>query len=394
MGVVALKADVSKNELDTEEEYENINVLQGIKQTLMSDLHILRDELKPSRTNKGDALSALVIAIQMITKHCKRLKFARKIVLVTNAMTPMDTDDNDDIVKQIKDHNMQLTILGVDFDDAEFGFKEEDKDPVKKLNEKMLRKLADSCDGQFGTMAEAIVEMGRPRLKITKPMHSYRGLLTLGLPGKYDSAMTIDIERYPRTRVAPAPTASKHVERANMAPGPSNTQASSTPQNGEDGGDVEMGGTGDNNLVAVKNARGYWVEDPDAPGGKKDVPREDLAKGYEYGRTAVFISESDLNVTRMDVTAGLEIIGFIPMNKHELHMNMSDTNIIIGNKVNEKVCPGAAYQFSFANYYIRRRWRSLHSYGLSLSWTRTPSLDLCSKIIITEDQSSCFLRPK
>ncbi|TID23988.1 ATP-dependent DNA helicase II subunit 2 [Venturia nashicola] len=330
VGVVALRSDVSNNELDAEEGYENINVLQDIKQTLMGDLHSLRDELKLSRTNKGDGIAAIVVAMQMITKHCKKLKFTRKIVLVTDAMNPMDHDDNKDIVRQLKEDNIQLVVLGVDFNDAEFGFKEEDKDPVKAENEKQLRELVEACDGQFGTMAEAIAEMGIPRLKSTRPTHSYKSLLTLGLPAKYDSAMAIDVERYPRTRVAAAPTASKHVESANMAPGPSQAQASGA------GEDVEMGGTGDNNLVTVKNARDYWVEDTDAPGGKKDVPREDLVKGYEYGRTAVFISESDQNVTQMEVSAGLDIIGFIPMNKYELHMNMSDTNVIIGNKVNDK----------------------------------------------------------
>jgi ATP-dependent DNA helicase 2 subunit 2 len=333
VGVLALRSDNSNNELDADEAYENISVLQDIKQTLLSDLHRLRDDLKPSQTNKGDALSAMVIAVQMIIKHCKKLKFTRKIVLITDAMTPMDADDNDELVRRIKEDNMQLVILGVDFDDAEFGFKEEDKDPVKAQNEKMLQELAESCDGQFGTMAEAIAEMGAPRLKSTRPIASYKGLMTLGLPGKYDTAMTIDVERYPRTRVAPAPSASKHVESANMAPGPSSTQISGTLQHGED---VEMGGTGDG-LVGVKNARSYWVEDPDAPGGKRDVPKEDLAKGYEYGRTAVFISESDLNVTRMDVTAGMDIIGFIPMNKYESHMNMSNTNVIIASRANDKV---------------------------------------------------------
>lgn len=298
----------------------------------MADLNHLRDELKPSRTNKGDGVAAIVVAIQMITKHCRKLKFIRKIVLVTDAMNFMDHDDNEAIVRQLKEDNIQLVVLGVDFDDAEFGFKEEEKDPVKAENEKELRELAEACDGQFGTMAEAIAEMGIPRLKSTKLTTSYKNLLTLGLPAKYDSAMAIDVERYPRTRVAPAPTASKHVESASMAPRPSQAQASGT------GEDVEMGGTGNNNLVTVKNARGYWVEDPDAPGGKKDVPREDLAKGYEYGRTAVFISESDRNITDMEVRAALEIIGFIPMDKYELHMSMSNTNVIVGNKVNDKVC--------------------------------------------------------
>lgn len=358
----------------------------------MADLHTLRDDLKPSRTNKGDGIAAIVVARQMITKHCKKLKFIRKIVLVTDAMNPMDHEDNKSIARQLKDDNIQLVILGVDFDDAEFGFIEEDKDPVKAENEKMLRELAEACDGQFGTMAEAIAEMGVPRLNSTKPVASYKSTLTLGLMTEYDSAMVIDVQRYPRTRVAPAPTASKHVESASMAPGPSQAQASGTLQNGED---VEMGGTGDSNLVAVKNAYGYWVEDSDAPGGKKDVPREDLAKGYEYGRTAVFISESDQNVTRMDVTAGMEIIGFIPMDKHELYMNMSNTNVIVANQANDKVCnDGTDSKQSITNRHHRQRWHFLHSSGHSRSWRHMPSLDSCPKTITRKDPSSSFLHQR
>ena len=67
-----------------------------------------------------------------------------------------------------------------------------------------------------------------------------------------------------------------------------------------------------NSLTSVRNARTYQVPDEEAPGGKRDVSRDELAKGYEYGRTAVHISESDLNVTKLETQPGLEIVGFIP----------------------------------------------------------------------------------
>ena len=62
----------------------------------------------------------------------------------------------------------------------------------------------------------------------------------------------------------------------------------------------------------VKNVRAYYVDDPTASTGRKEVDFEDLAKGYEYGRSAVPISESDLSVVKLETTAGLEIIGFVP----------------------------------------------------------------------------------
>lgn len=68
-------------------------------------------------------------------------------------------------------------------------------------------------------------------------------------------------------------------------------------------------------LSAVRRAITYRVNDATAPGGKKDVERDELAKGYLYGSTAVHIAESDENVTKLETTQGFTIIGFIPMDK-------------------------------------------------------------------------------
>lgn len=66
------------------------------------------------------------------------------------------------------------------------------------------------------------------------------------------------------------------------------------------------------NLTFVRNTRTYKVADETAPGGTGDVNRDALAKGYDYGRTVVPISQSDENVTKLETEAGLEVIGFIP----------------------------------------------------------------------------------
>jgi ATP-dependent DNA helicase 2 subunit 2 len=69
-------------------------------------------------------------------------------------------------------------VLGVDFDDAEYGFKEEDKSLVKRDNEKLLRKLTESCkDADFGTMAEAVDSLTIPAIKVVRPFKAYGGRL-------------------------------------------------------------------------------------------------------------------------------------------------------------------------------------------------------------------------
>ncbi len=161
-------------------------------------------------------------------------------------------------------------------------------------------------------MQQAIEELGTPRLKTTRPMPSYRGQLTLGDPEHFDTAMCIDVERYPRVMVRRPLSASQYVQRSDLSNEQVSTQSSATMMPDADGADAVPNHPDGHSLTSVRNARTYQVLDEEAPGGKRDVNREDLAKGYEYGRTAVHISESDLNVTKLETEPGLEIIGFIP----------------------------------------------------------------------------------
>ena len=57
------------------------------------------------------AISAIVIAIQMINKHCKKLKYKRKIVLITDGRGSMDANDISQITEKIKSDEMELVIM-------------------------------------------------------------------------------------------------------------------------------------------------------------------------------------------------------------------------------------------------------------------------------------------
>ncbi|CAO1599934.1 ATP-dependent DNA helicase yku80 [Xanthoria calcicola] len=331
LGVVGLRTDDTENELSHEESFEHISVLHEISNILLPDLKELHSKIVLSSTDRGDAISAIVIAIQMIIKYCKKLKYKRKIVLVTDGRGPLDADPDSvqEITNKIKQDNMELIIVGVDFDDAEFGFKEEDKDPQKAKNEQIFAELAESCGGIFGTLQQAVEELGMPRLKTTRPVHSYKDQLTLGDPDEYDSAACIDVERYPRTMVRRPMAASRFVQKQGPTDG-------STPSTGTvvHDGDIPMPDADGNELSGVKSSRTYQVLDEEAPGGKRDVDRDDLAKGYEYGRTAVHINESDENVTKLETQKKLEIIGFIPWANYDRFMSMTVSSVLIAQRTN------------------------------------------------------------
>ncbi|KAI2792518.1 ATP-dependent DNA helicase II subunit 2 [Penicillium oxalicum] len=316
IGVVALRSQETSNELQEDGSFEKITVLRNLGQMLMPDIRRLQYALQPSSTNSGDAISSIVIAIQMINTYTKKLKYKRRIVLVTNGTGPMNNEGIEEIQNKIKKDGIELLILGADFDDADFGVKEEDKDPHKAVNERLLREFAEGCGGAFGTLEQAVSELDIPRIKVTKSMPSFKGFLSLGDAMNYGTALRINVERYFRTSVAKPPSASSYAVR------PGGT--------GQD--DLES----NEGLTSVRMSRTYQIDDESAPGGKADVERDDLAKGYEYGRTAVHISQTDESITTLETFAGMEIIGFIRMDKYDRYLHMSNTNVIIAERANDK----------------------------------------------------------
>ncbi|KAK0621247.1 SPOC like C-terminal domain-containing protein [Bombardia bombarda] len=327
IGVIGLNTDATDNRYarDGLDGYDNISVLQPIGPMTMTSLRELHSIIKPSRSSSGDAISAIVVALKMIEDFTRKLKYKRRIILVTNAESPIDDDSLEDVAQKLNEFNVELVVIGADFDDAEYGFKEEDKSREKATNEKALEKLVSQCDnGVFGTMAQAVEELSIPRVKPVKPFKAYDSLLTLGDPAKYESsALSISVERYFKTKRAPIPSASTVVVRPEHG-GP-------TQNDGDD--DVQMGGT---EFSGVKHMRTYRINDPDAPGGKRDVDFDELEKGYQYGRTVVPFSESDFSVTKLETKKGFTILGFIPFTSYEPFLNMGESGIIVAKKQNDE----------------------------------------------------------
>lgn len=169
----------------------------------------------------------------------------------------------------------------------------------------------------FGTLAEAVDQLQIPRVKEVKPMPSFKGRLSLGDASTYDATLTIDVERYPCTMLAKPPSASSFVVKTDLV----GTQSDATIV----GDDHAM----DEELSAVRHQRAYQIDNPDEPGHKINVEPDELERGYEYGRTAVHISESDANVVNIETTAGLELLGFLDATKLDRFLPMSRSNYIL-----------------------------------------------------------------
>ncbi|EOA90274.1 ATP-dependent DNA helicase yku80 [Exserohilum turcicum] len=335
MSVIGCRTDETDlaGTIEEEEGYDHIRVFSTLKQYLLGDIRNLQQHLRPSRTDNGDLLSALAVAIHMIdtaTRGAKGnpLKYDRNIIIITDGRGQMTTDDLEQLASKIKDPEapFEIVLLGVDFDDPDVGFKEEKKNPQKAQNEDILKNFIHDCNGSFGTLATAIDQLHIPRLKETRPVHSYRGSLTLGDPTKYDATITIDVERYPCTMLAKPPTASSFVVRTDAAGG-SGPNQSFEPTADEDQEAAD--------LSAVRNQRVYQVERQTDPGVKKNVEMDELERGYEYGRTAVHISESDMNVVKLETQQSMQLVGFVKAEEFDRFLPLSRTNFIVPQRANQ-----------------------------------------------------------
>ncbi|SRR5690625_1680698 len=111
VGVLGLRTDETSNTLQDDDGYENISVLQDLGQMTMPGLRSLQASIAPSKTWSGDAISAIVVAVDMIDTFTKKLKYIRRVYLITDGQADMDADDVSDIAKKMNDSNIQLTVL-------------------------------------------------------------------------------------------------------------------------------------------------------------------------------------------------------------------------------------------------------------------------------------------
>ncbi|POS80077.1 Ku70/Ku80 N-terminal alpha/beta domain-containing protein [Diaporthe helianthi] len=328
VGVIGLRTDETQNDYQDGDGYNNISVLKKLGPVSLANLKELSSLIKPSSTEFGDAMSAIIVAAEMIGELTKKLKYTRRIYLITDGQGPMDEDDVEEISSRLNELQIELVVLGVDFDDPEFGFKEEDKPQIKATNEAILKSLVDNCNnGTFGTLAEAVEELSIPRVKPVRLVKCYDGPLTIGNPAQFPSATSINVERWPATKVSrPAAATTVTVKQD-----PYGTQSTHTL--GEEMDGVEYG---DPQFNSVKQHRTYRINDPGAPGGKRDVEFEELNRGWAYGNTPVYIPDADKDLTTFGAAKSFSVVGFVSTNKVEPFLTLGETSVTVARSFDEE----------------------------------------------------------
>ncbi|SZF01564.1 unnamed protein product [Blumeria hordei] len=344
VGVIAFRTNETKNSMYPQDGYHNISVLKSLGKVEMSHIRFLRAKLVTNDAIEGDAISAVVIAMSEIInftklKNGKPGKFIRKIILLTDGQSTLDSDDIESITAKVNESEIELIVIGVDFDDPAFGFKEENKSLFKQQNERILRNFVEGCDrGKFCTTAAAVQEISQPTVKEVKPYVTYEGQLTLGDVEMYpESAICIDVKRYFRIKKAKAPTASRYfIHTPDPKVATDNEQSSKIDIVNDEREYDERESVESDDISPVRYMKAYTVDDPFSAGGKRELEIGSLTRGYLYGRSIVPMNGADEGVNKLETFKSFKILGFIPTDQHQKYLAMGESCITVAQPVNDR----------------------------------------------------------
>ncbi|KAH8919997.1 SPOC domain-like protein, partial [Atractiella rhizophila] len=271
--------------------------------------------------DQGDDLTALICAIETLTDYVGTHKKKKTIVIVTDGLSDIDWSAEDVVVKQLLKHSIELVVIGVDFDDPDVGFKEEDKPELRAKNEDHYRNLVSQLpDSLVATAEEAYMSSQAPKPKVTDSRPLY-ATLRLGDPEKYpDDSLELKLSYYKATSKAtplswkkmsmrgygqqdtdePRSFAVNRETKYFYAPQPVEKTIESL---------LEKEGMEAIEEEDIMEAEAESKELEVVPEEKK----ESLVKAYKYGSTLVpFRDEEDLNMLQLPgAREGIEIVGFM-----------------------------------------------------------------------------------
>lgn len=274
----------------------------------------------------------------------------RKIYLITAAAEPMNTDSLDAITARIKKDDVSLRVIGLDFDDPDFGVQEPDKDPIKRQNEEWWHNwLADLPNALVATARHALEQAILPSVQL-KGSAPYKTTLTFGDPSR-DSpdVLAIPVRMLKLTsHVLPMSrkTVSKLAEQTQS--GRDELQRSQqiaiaflqqgptpTPHLPE----TDMSEQKTENSYAVDTRRVYFLADVAKEIGTDNATplpagaEEQFSKAYKLGASLIPVSSAEFE---WESSAGLEILQWVREDTFKRHFLLGETSAVFAEPTNLK----------------------------------------------------------
>ncbi|KAF8139796.1 SPOC domain-like protein [Boletus edulis] len=316
-GVIIFGSEETNNIVnDKNGGYEHVSEYIPIGQPNASTLARL-DELRASET-AGDPIDALIVGIETQDIYLeKKRTWTRKTVLVTDGESPMEVDEWEAIVKKMEGLNVSLTVVGVDFDDEELAYQEEDKPAIKRANESFYGRLISALPegfGLIGSLEHALLTLNYPHVKETKSALLSTTLRLGDVEVRESEAIEMNVRIGKCTSSARAASWKKYFKKDSSEDHVDEEKAIFKEvkrrteyiidRSTEEGEEDEGKGKGQDLSMDVDEEKSVMEEEK----RPEKVEKEQLVRGFKYGST--YVPCPDGQFERLNTKKGMEICGF------------------------------------------------------------------------------------
>lgn len=318
MGLVLVGTNETANILHDESGgYDNIRIERDIAVPNLEFLESV-DGIE-SETSQGDVIDGLLVAMTMINRRVKALKFTKRIFLITDAAGEIQFDQEqfDAICEGMIQEDYKLNVIGINFadddeeEDEEGGggrgeHKHEEKSaharsPTQIHNERILRRFANRAQGACLSASNALELLSYFHAKSVNQVTKFRGDLEIG------TGLRIPVYTYAKTMQQHLPSLMKLSAIA---------QEADNPETG-----------------AVRMDRTYWNKSGAA---EVEVAKEDRVRSFKYGRQHIPFLDIDEKILKYECDKSLKLLGFYRAAAVPRHEYMSSTDIVIAEPRNFK----------------------------------------------------------
>ena len=312
IGIILVGSDSETNDA------EYIEIAHNLSNPVIQDIHNLKN-IKTSNEDKGDIFESIDIAIDVFIETYKKLKWVKKIFLITDGESKTETNSSKikRLAEKLEENNVNVNVICVDFyseldedevEEEDGNIKEKDdinmdsnESENQKKTKKYLKELSESTENVklfTSTMANYIYHQFKK--KKINPTTKFRGPLII------TPNLSLDIMVYTKTSNQTIPSLKKYSLVAEYS--------------------------NDLNTCQVVNDRLYYVHDDPQ---QNPISKEFIAKAYYYGNSLVPVSKTDEIRFKNEENKCLKTIGFTDSYRVPRHAFMSGVDLVIPNPQSE-----------------------------------------------------------
>ncbi|EJF58779.1 SPOC domain-like protein [Dichomitus squalens LYAD-421 SS1] len=333
-GVILFGSEETNNMInDANGGYEHVAEYIPIAQPNSATLAKLA-ALEPS-TVSGDPIDALIVAIETQDQYLGNKKtWTRKVVILTDGESPIEVEDWEATVNKMNALDISLTVVGVDFDDDDLPFHEEDKSNIKQKNEAFYRTFTSKLHaGVVGNCDYALQEISRPDVRQVKSTLMGTVLRIGDTQVRPEEAIEISVKTSKCTALARPKSWKRFGRRKPLAAGKDKEKHKDAMDEDEQTMTfVQLRMRTAYYLEQNKGSKAEEKKEKDDLKNLVKVQKEELVRGYKYGAT--FLPVADGGYPRLHTRKGIDICGFFQKKNFRRELEMGEVYYVWADPAN------------------------------------------------------------